>query len=155
MPRYWRRSEARSLSSRLRRLPLPCSRGLFASRFDVSDPGWPAPLQPIRSRVSLRVERATLNVRHTADLLEPLSSAATICSTVSLSIAGGRPPLRPRRRAATSPAFTRSRIRDRSYWASVQKIVEELAMRGRGVDAFCEEAERHSPPLQASKPRLF
>src|SRR3954471_22959649 len=29
-----------------------------------------------------------------------------------------------------------------------KEIVEELAMRGRGVDAFREGAERHSPPLQ-------
>src|SRR4051794_31451488 len=28
-----------------------------------------------------------------------------------------------------------------------EQIVEELAMRGRGVDALCEGAERHSPPL--------
>ena len=79
----------------------------------------PVPADPFQGVVEGRAR--DLEVRHTADLLEPLSSAATICSTVSGSIAGGRPPLRPRRRAATSPAFTRSRIRDRSYWASVPK----------------------------------
>ena len=29
-----------------------------------------------------------------------------------------------------------------------EEIVEELATRGRGVDALREGAERHSPPLQ-------
>jgi len=61
--------------------------------------------------VSIKVERRTWKVRHTAALLAPPSSAAMICSTFSGSIAGGRPALRPRRRAAASPAVTRSLIR--------------------------------------------
>ncbi|MPM06611.1 hypothetical protein SDC9_52913 [bioreactor metagenome] len=36
-------------------------------------------------------------------------------------IAGGRPPLRPRCRASTSPAVVRSRIRARSNWAIAPK----------------------------------
>jgi len=39
-----------------------------------------------------------------------------ICSTCSESIAGGLPPLRPRRLAAARPAMTRSQVRARSYW---------------------------------------
>src|SRR5215213_9005922 len=74
------------------------------------------PVQPTRASVSTSVERGTLKVRHTLALLAPPSSAATICSTFSRSSAGGRPPLRPRRRAAAKPARTRSRVSARSYW---------------------------------------
>jgi len=68
--------------------------------------------------VSASVCRAILNVRQTLALLAPPSSAITICSTCSEFTTGGRPPLRPHRLAAASPAFTRSWTSARSYWAS-------------------------------------
>ena len=53
-----------------------------------------------------------LNVRQTAALVAPPSSAATIAASFSASMAIGRPPRRPRRRAAASPALTRSCVKE-------------------------------------------
>src|SRR3546814_1557811 len=73
---------------------------------------------PIRSNVSVNVDRGTLNVRETDALLAPLDRAATINCIFSAAIVGGRPPCRPRRFAAARPAMIRSRVNARSYWAS-------------------------------------
>jgi hypothetical protein len=82
--------------------PAPCSAGTH----------------PIRTRESSSVLRLMPNVRQTAAFVAPLSSAAITAASFSASIAGGRPPRRPRRRAAASPACTRSWINDRSNCAS-------------------------------------
>src|SRR3546814_3986013 len=63
---------------------------------------------PIRSNVSVNVDRGTLNVRETDALLAPLDRAATINCIFSAAIVGGRPPCRPRRFAAARPAMIRS-----------------------------------------------
>src|ERR1022692_4970078 len=73
---------------------------------------------PIRARVSSNVVRLTPKFRHTAALDMPPFRAARTASSFSPEIAAGRPPTRPRRRAAANPATTRSRVRARSYWAS-------------------------------------
>ena len=75
----------------------------------------------IRASVSINVVRLTPKLRHTAAFDMPSSSAARMASSFSPTIAGGRPPTRPRRRAAVSPAITRSRVRARSYCASAPK----------------------------------
>ena len=64
----------------------------------------PGPDHPARARVSINVVRLAPNVRQTAALVAPLLSAAMIASSFSASISGGRPPRRPRRLAAASPA---------------------------------------------------
>ena len=63
----------------------------------------------IRASVSINVVRLTPKLRHTAAFDMPSSSAARMASSFSPTITGGRPPTRPRRRAAVSPAITRSR----------------------------------------------
>ena len=50
-------------------------------------------------------------------VLPPFRAART-ASSFSPEMAAGRPPTRPRRRAAANPATTHSRVRARSYWAS-------------------------------------
>ena len=50
-------------------------------------------------------------------VLPPFRAART-ASSFSPETGAGRPPTRPRRRAAANPATTRSRVRARSYWAS-------------------------------------
>ena len=62
-----------------------------------------------RASVSINVVRLTPKLRHTAAFDMPSSSAARMASSFSPTITGGRPPTRPRRRAAVSPAITRSR----------------------------------------------
>ena len=69
---------------------------------------------PIRARESRSVLRLMPNVRQTAALVAPPSSTAITAASFSASMAMGRPPWRPRRRAAASPAWTRSWISDRS-----------------------------------------
>ena len=65
----------------------------------------------IRARVSINVVRLTPKLRHTAALDMPSFRAARIASSFSPTMTGGRPPTRPRRRAAANPATTRSRVR--------------------------------------------
>jgi len=77
--------------------------------------------QPIRVSVSMSVLRLTAKVRQTAAFVAPPSSAATTAAIFSVSIATGRPPRRPRRRAAARPAFTRSWINERSNCDSAPK----------------------------------
>jgi hypothetical protein len=57
-------------------------------------------VQPTRASVSTKVDRGMLNVRQTDAFVAPFSRAAMIWSIFSWSIARGRPPLLPRRRAA-------------------------------------------------------
>ena len=63
---------------------------------------------PIRARVSINVVRLTPKLRHTAALDMPPFRAARTASSFSPEMAAGRPPTRPRRRAAANPATTRS-----------------------------------------------
>lgn len=65
--------------------------------------------------------RLTPRFRHAAALDMPSLSAARMDSNLSSVMVGGRPPTRPRRRAAASPAVTRSLVKARSYWASAPK----------------------------------
>ena len=81
----------------------------------------------MRTNVSINVERATLKLRQTDALLAPAASAAVICSICSPVRLGGRPPRRPLRRAAASPATTRSRVRARSYWGRLREGAESYA----------------------------
>ncbi len=103
------------------------------------------PVQPMRSSVPMRVDRGTLNDRHTDALLAPASRAAVICSIVSASMLGGRPPRRPRRRAATKPAITRSRVSARSYWASAPKSENSNSPWGVLV-SICSVSDRKATP---------
>jgi hypothetical protein len=62
---------------------------------------------------------------------------------------GGRPPVRPRRRAAARPAWVRSRIRLRSNSASAPKHVKnERSLRGRRVERFGQNAKPDAPDPQ-------
>jgi hypothetical protein len=93
---------------------LDMPRPVLAVRAAVPGPAPPAPVHPVRARVSRSVDRGTWKVRHTLALLAPPSSAAVICSSFSAPIVGGRPPLRPRQCAAAKPADTRSLVKARS-----------------------------------------
>src|SRR5215218_4040115 len=65
-------------------------------------------------------------------------------------ITDGRPPWRPRARAAASPAAVRSRMRSRSNSARGREHVEdELAAGGGGVDRLLEAAEPDPAVSQA------
>src|SRR3954462_9533956 len=59
---------------------------------------------PIRARESISVLRLTPKVRQTAALVAPPSRAVITAPSFSASMATGRPPRRPRRRAAARPA---------------------------------------------------
>jgi hypothetical protein len=62
----------------------------------------------------------------------------------------GRPPWRPRARAAARPAVVRSRMRSRSNSARLGEDVEdELAAGGGGVDRLLEAAEPDAALSQA------
>ena len=63
----------------------------------------------------------------------------------------GRPPWRPRARAAASPAAVRSRMRSRSNSAKAANTWKEheLAARGGGVDRLLEAAEPDAAVGQA------
>src|ERR1700732_3323575 len=55
---------------------------------------------------------------------------------------GGRPPVRPTRRAAARPAWVRSRIRLRSNSANVPNHVKnQPTLRGRRVEGFVQPAK--------------
>ncbi len=70
-------------------------------------------------------------------------------ASFSAVILDGRPPLRPRARAAARPAIVRSRINARSNSASApNKVEDELAASGAGVDPFGERAEADLPLLK-------
>src|SRR3546814_6274609 len=77
---------------------------------------------PIRSNVSVNVDRGTLNVRETDALLAPLDRAATINCIFSAAIVGGRPPCRPRRFAAARPAMIRRSEEHTSELQSLMRI---------------------------------
>jgi len=102
-------------------------------------------VQPIRASVPISVERGTLKVRQTDALLAPPSSAAVMRSRVSVSIIGGRPPWRPRRFAAASPAITRSRVSVRSYCASAPKRENSRSPCGVVV-SICSVSDRNAIP---------
>jgi hypothetical protein len=102
-------------------------------------------VQPIRASVPSRVERGTLKVRQTDALLAPPSSAAVIRSRVSASIIGGRPPWRPRRLAAASPATTRSRVSARSYCANAPNSENSNSPWGVVV-SICSVRDRNAIP---------
>jgi hypothetical protein len=111
-------------------------------------------VQPIRASVPISVERGTLKVRQTDALLAPPFSAAVIRSRVSVSIIGGRPPWRPRRFAAASPAITRSRVSARSYCASVPKKGEQQIAVWRGrIHLLGQRPERDTARLQIGDDR--
>src|SRR3546814_1461226 len=99
---------------------------------------------PIRSNVSVNVDRGTLNVRETDALLAPLDRAATINCIFSAAIVGGRPPCRPRRFAAARPAMIRSRVNARSYWASAPNSENSNSPCGVVV-----RSEEHTSELQS------
>ena len=105
----------------------------------------PAPFHPIRSRLLRRVDRGTLNARHTDALLAPPSGAATICSFCSSSSYRGRPPARPRRFAAARPALTRSVISARSNCANEPKTLNRNSPWGVVVSIF-SVIERNATP---------
>jgi hypothetical protein len=105
----------------------------------------PGAVQPIRASVPIRVKRGTLKVRQADALLAPPSSAVVIRSRVSVSIIGGRPPLRPRRFAAESPAITRSRVSARSYCASAPKRENSNSLCGVVV-SICSVNHRNAIP---------
>ena len=65
-------------------------------------------VQPTRSSVASKVDRATCKERQTAASQASPSSVAVSCSTCSGSIAGGRSPRRTCRFAAASPATMRA-----------------------------------------------
>ena len=67
----------------------------------------------------------------------------------SASIATGRPPRRPRRRAAARPALTRSRVSDRSNCASAPKIWKSNSPCGVVV-SICSVSERNATPRSFS-----
>ena len=60
--------------------------------------------QPTRARELINVLRLMPNVRQAAALVAPASNAAITAASFSASTAVGRPPRRPRRRAAARPA---------------------------------------------------
>ena len=70
------------------------------------------------AKASMSVLRLIPKVRQTAALEAPPSSAEVTAASFSASIVVGRPPRRPRRRAAASPACLRSWMSERSNCAS-------------------------------------
>ena len=76
----------------------------------------------MRASESISVLRRMPKVRQTAALVTPPSSAAITAPSFSALTATGRPPRRPRRRGAASPACTRSWISARSNCASAPKM---------------------------------
>lgn len=77
--------------------------------------------QQTRASVSIRVVRLTPKLRQAAAFDIPTSRAAMTASNFSLLMAVGRPPTRPCRLAAASPAMTRSRSKALSYCARAPK----------------------------------
>jgi len=115
-------------------------------------PVLPGPVHPVRFKVSIKVERATFNVRHTDALLAPASKAARTCSTFSASIVGGLPPLRPRRRAAARPALTGiDRLGDQHslvFGKRAEQVEQKRAVRIRGVDRVRQRSKGDTTFLQ-------
>jgi hypothetical protein len=101
------------------------------------------PDQPIRAKESMSVLRLMPKVRQTAALVAPPSSATTTAASFSPSIATGRPPRRPRRRAAARPARTRSWIRDRSNCARAPKTWNRNSPCGVVV-SICSVSDRNA-----------
>jgi hypothetical protein len=82
-------------------------------------------------------------VRQTAALVAPPSSAATTAASFSASIAEGRPPRRPRHRAAarhgSDPLLGQGAL---ELCQSAQDLKQELTLRNGGVHLPGEGAER-------------
>ena len=97
----------------------------------------------------MSVLRLIPKVRHTAAFVAPPSSAATTAAIFSASIATGRPPRRPRRRAAARPARTRSWVNDRSNCASAPKTWNRNSPCGVVV-SICSVSERNAMPRSFS-----
>ena len=93
----------------------------------------------------MSVLRLIPKVRQTAAFVVPASSAVTTAAIFSASIATGRPPRRPRRRAAARPARTRSWIRDRSNCASAPKTWNRNSPCGVVV-SICSVNDRNATP---------
>lgn len=98
----------------------------------LADAGW----RPLNWRVSAtqtwRVGVETRDVRQMSGTGIDLSAKLHLAATTegySGRIAG-RPPFRPRARAAVTPAFVRSRINRRSHWASTVKMA---TIRDKGI----------------------
>ncbi len=72
------------------------------------------------------VEREILSVLQISSISRLLSACNFFANTTlaSLAVTLGRPPLRPRARAAASPAFVRSWISRRSNWAKAEKMLK-------------------------------
>ena len=97
----------------------------------------------------MSVLRLIPKVRQTAAFVAPPSSAAMTAAIFSASIATGRPPRRPRRRAAARPALTRSRVSDRSNCASAPKTLNRNSPCGVVV-SICSVSERNATPRSFS-----
>ncbi len=97
----------------------------------------------------MSVLRLIPKVRQTAAFVAPPSSAATTAAIFSASIATGRPPCRPRRRAAARPARTRSWVRERSNCASAPKTWKRNSPCGVVV-SICSVSERNATPRSFS-----
>src|SRR3954454_18380032 len=82
--------------------------------------------------------------RAAADRLFPSASIARAAATRSASSRRGCPPRRPRRRAASSPATTRSRISARSYCAGLANNPALPVERGAPAG---DAGGRHPAPL--------
>jgi len=93
----------------------------------------------------MSVLRLIPKVRQTAAFVVPPSSAVTTAAIFSASIATGRPPRRPRRRAAARPARTRSWVRDRSNCASAPKTWNRNSPCGVVV-SICSVSDRNATP---------
>ena len=84
-------------------------------------------------------------VRQTVALVAPPSRAAITALSFSASMAVGLPPRRPRRRAASSPARTRSWISDRSNCASAPNTLNRNSPCGVAV-SICSVKDRNATP---------
>ena len=89
-------------SSAARTAPRPGFRSAAAAAPRVSPASLRPADQPMRASESISVLRRMPNVRQTVALLTPPSSAAITALSFSTSIATGRPPRRPRRRARSA-----------------------------------------------------
>ena len=98
----------------------------------------------------MSVLRLIPKVRQTAAFVVLPSSAVTTAAIVSASIATGRPPRRPRRRAAARPALTRSWINERSNCASAPKTWNRNSPCGVVVSIRSVSERNATPPSFSS-----